>query len=83
VIRRLYAECIITSNQEKASLTVDVSAPFLCHVIRVIVAAPDATNRRVYPPYKPFASKENTSADPIIVPGLYRRGGALSWRHHA
>ena len=42
MIRRLYAECIITSNQEKASLTVDVSAPFLCHVIRVIVAAPDA-----------------------------------------
>ena len=29
------------------------------------------------------ARKENTSADPIIVPELYRRGQALSCRHHA
>ena len=39
-------------------------------------------NRRGYPPRNPLPAK-NTSADPIIVPGLYRRGGALSWRHHA
>ena len=40
-------------------------------------------NRRGYPPRKPFASKENTSAHPVTVPVLYRRGRALSCRHHA